>query len=431
MKLNPISWFTTQKNAPLVYGVNFELGAGGIGDRGKRMTGHMPEPTKRVPKKNLQLMYLRDDICFNGVNKLTRLTMSNDFYWKCLDEDGVEVKEDVEYMKMWSSNTNLWLKLYEMSKNTFIFGVGWLEPLKIQDGDHEMTVGVDVIDSKTMDFLRNRENSIVYDEYGKPKGYVQYVPYNYDVPKDREKNTMSGKAMFLYPDETAYFTFDNFGGSVDGVGVIEPQYDVVRRKKSLEKANTQSALRRGNPRYHAKIGNEKYRPSPNERKRVKDELMSLAPQDDIVTEWWVDIGMLEADVVADVTGLLKYYVERQASCMGIPMAFLSEGGENTNRATLVDQKKILFRTIEAYRKRISVMFSEQIVPLIMKNRSFSSTPVLTWEPMSLDDKESRSIRLQRYAKSGILTPTIDLENEIRRMEELPPISEEEHGGVDE
>ena len=203
-------------------------------------------------------MYLRDDVCYNGVNKLTKLLMSTRMYWDCDDPS------DQEYMDSWSENTNFWFKTYEALKNTFIFGVGWHEILYANDDGREVCVGVDVIDSKTMDFLRDAEHNIIYDLTGNPAGYVQKVPYNYDVPADRQVPSNTGdKAQKFEKEEIAFYTIDNFGGSIDGIGLLEPQYDIVRRKKSLEKANTQSALRRGNPRYHAKLGNEKYRAGPD------------------------------------------------------------------------------------------------------------------------------------------------------------------------
>lgn len=412
-------------NDLLVYGTKLSLSTND--KEWERHSQRLTEDTKRVDKKNLQLMYLRDDICYNGVNKLTRLVMSTDMFWDCRDEDGNIVKEDVDYMNEWAENTNFWLKSFETIKNTLIFGIGWQEILYAKDGDKKINVGVDVVDPKTMDFGRDMTGNILYDSFGKPQYYVQTVPQSYNVPRNREVENSSysyGKKQRFERDELAYYTFDNFGGSVDGIGVIEPQYDIVRRKKSLEKANIQSAMLRGNPRYHVKLGSEKYRPTPNERKRLQDQLAALKPQDDIVTEWWVDVKMLNGDVVSEVSDILKYYVERQASCMGIPLAYVSEGGEATNRATLGDQRILLFKTVETYRRRYSSTFTEQVLPSILENRVFSSIPKLVWEPLSLDDKESKSIRLQRYAKTGLITPSKEVEEVVRKDENLPPTRRE-------
>lgn len=415
-----LDMFRKNSSAPIVSGVTLELeNASNEGvSLGKKDTKRMAEPTKRVGKKDLQLIYNRDDVAFNGINKLVKLIMSSEMYWDTEDES------DREYMELWSENTGFWEKTYETFKNAFIFGIGWQEIMTADKDGEDVAVGVDVVDSKTMDFMRDTQNRIIYNEYGTPEGYVQKIPYGTEPAPGREYSggPPGEKLQKFGVDEISYFTFNHLGGSVDGIGLVEPQYDIVRRKKSIEKANTQSAIRRGNPRYHIKTGNEKYRAGPDERKRLDEELKKLKPQDDIITDWWVDINTLEADVPTEIERILRYYVARQASCMGIPMAYVSEEGEATNRSTLHDQKILLFKTIETYRKRYSLLFDKQVMPVIQRNRKFKTTPKLRWENVALDDKESRSIRLQRYAKAGLLTYDKELEKAIRRMEDLPDLS---------
>jgi len=395
---------------------------------GDKITKTPVDQMKRVKKNQLQMIYYRDDIVYNGVNQYTRLLMSSKLKWEC------DNKEDQEYMDAWSESTNLYTLIYEIVKNAFIFGTGWAELLWAKKDNKNIFVRMDTIDSKTMDFKRDTSGSIIYTPEGFPSGYVQILPYATEVDEARKVTDISiygGVVQELREDEVAYFSFEVLSGGVEGVGIVEPQYDVVRRKKSIEKGHAQSIMRRGNTRYHIKNGNEKYRPGPNERQRIKEQLESLSPQDDLVTEWWTDINVLEAQEIGGIDSILKYYVSRQASCMGLPLPYVTEEGEDTNRSTLADQKVLLFKSVDSMKKRFTKQFERQIIPYILMNREFKSTPRLIWEELSMDDKESKSLRLQRYAKAGLLTASKDVELAIRKAEgldlewEVPKVAQQE------
>jgi len=399
----------------VVYGIQLENETGDEMPPGKKVAKNPSDSMKRIKKDQLQMIYYRDDIAYNGVNQYTRLLMSSPLRWVCEDE------EDQMYMDAWTENTNMYGVVYDIVKNALIFGIGWAELLWAKKDGKNIFVRLDSIDSKTMDFMRSNSGSILYTPEGFPQGYVQLLPMSTQVDESRRSNDVAvygGVVQKLNDDEVAYFSFETLSGGVEGVGIIEPQYDTVRRKKSIEKGHAQSVLRRGNTRYHIQNGNEKYRPNPNERERVKTELESLKPQDDIVTEWWTKIDVLEAQEIGSIDAILKYYVARQASCMGLPLPYVTEEGEDTNRSTLADQKVLLFMSIDSMKKRFVKQFERQIVPYIMQNRDFKSRPVLVWDDLSMDDKESRSLRLQRYAKAGLLTPTKDIEEDIRGWEGL-------------
>ena len=413
---------------PSIYGVSYENGtpqkSGNyeVPTTGKRLTNIPTDGMKRVSRDHIQLMYFRDDIVYNGVNIWTRLLMSGKVKWKCAND------EDQAYMDMWSDNTNLYGIMYDAVKNTLIFGIGWVE-LKYAPGSSgkKILVGLDVISSKTMDFDRDSMGNIQYDKFGFPTGYIQYLPMEVEPLPGREVSVVSGntaisgsKAQAIKINELAFFTFESIGGSADGVGIVEPQYDIVREKRSISKGIANAIMIKGSQRMDITLGNDKYRPSPTERQRIKTEIESLRAEDDIIHENWCDIKVLAAsDVSSGMENLLRFYVERQASCMGLPVAFVTGSGGDTNRATLGDQKILLYKGADAWKKKFARQFEKQIVPHIMDNHPFAEPPKLIWEPMGMDDKESRSLRLQRYAKSGILTTDDGLESEVRKEESLP------------
>ena len=403
---------------------------------GKKIAFNTPSGVtlKRVPREHLEMIYFRDDITYNGINLLTRLMCSSIFKLVAVSDDEKARKEDQAYLDLWSYMTDLHGVTYETIKAIFMFGIGWQEQIwsDIKDVDgkkRKILARLDSIDCKYMDFFRDGYGNIKYNQYGFPEGYAQIVPPGHVVPEGRAITGMiylvtqlgTGRAMKLFEDEIAYFTFETLGTGGDGVGVIEPQYDLVRRKKSIEKGHAQSVMRRGNTRYHIKNGNEKYRPGPDERESIKEELKKLKPEDDIVTEWFTDIKVLEAQDAGEVNETLLYYVSQQAACMGLPVPYLTGRGEDTNRSTLADQKVLLFKTIDSLKEKYIRQFERQVIPYLKKNREFKSEIKVVWEPLSLDDKAERSLRLQRYIKAGAITPTLDVENAIRELEGLPKL----------
>jgi hypothetical protein len=334
-------------------------------------------------------------------------------------------------MDMWSDKVDLYGVMYETVKNALTFGIGWMElqyaKRTEETGDRKVLVGLDLIDSKTMDFERDTMGNIEYNEKGFPKGYIQYLPIEKEPSPGREVSVTTTspsyagpKAQEIYDDEVAYFTFESIGGSADGVGIVEPQYDLVREKRSIQKGYAQSIMRRGNPRYDITVGTDKYRPSPTERKNLKDEIENLKAEDDIVHENWAAIKTLEiSDNSQGIDEILRFYVERQASCMGLPVSLVTGSGANTNRATLSDQKILLYQGGDAWKNRFARQFERQVIPYVMKNHDFEEAPKMVWEALNMDDRESKSLRLQRFSKSGLLTPDSGVELEIRKMENLP------------
>jgi len=427
-----------QNFSEIIYGIGLEDGrseelgsaptpVNGEMPMGKKMAFQSPTITmKRVPREQLETIYFRDDVVYNGINLYVRLMMSSPFTLVTDDPD------DQEYLDMWSYTTDLHGVVYETIKNQLMFGIGWMELIwgnakEIDMPAKKILARLDTIDCKFMDFFRDGYGNIKYNKYGFPEGYAQIVPPGFVVPKNREITGMiylvtqlgTGRAMQLWEDEIAYFTFETVGAGADGVGIIEPQYDLVRRKKSIEKGHAQSVMRRGNTRYQIKNGNEKYRPGPDEREAIKRELKELKPEDDIVTEWWTDIKVLEAQDAGEINDTLLYYINQQCGCMGLPVAYVTGRGEATNRSTLGDQKVLLFKSIDAQKQKFTRQFERQILPYLKKNREFKGPIKVVWDALSIDDKSEKSLRLQRYVKSGVITPTLDVENLIRTIEGLP------------
>jgi hypothetical protein len=379
---------------------------------------------KRVKKENLKLCYLRDDVCYNGVNLKAKLIVPTNYKFICLDSKGNRVTEDEDYLTTYGEKIHLQEVLTEAVSDALKGGLGWIEQLRDTNGT---LVSQRAVDMESMDYLRDMNDEIIYDDTGlEPLAYVQYVSELIDIPKDRDPSLVYGistnrKCMLIWKDEIFPLSLNR-----DEIGIIEPQYDIIRQKISNMKMAEKMLRKRANPRYHIQVGNQDYRPGPNERAKIKKEFQTLGADEDIVSDWYVNVTELGTSVNTTSLEREDRYIQRQCTCMGIPPAYVTGtalGEGQGYRALTNDLRVILFKTIEPMRSRVSDIYLQNTIPHL--NHKFKSVKqYIEWENLALDDLESQSIRLQRYSKCGVIMPDDGVEKHIRELERLPPIDEE-------
>lgn len=417
-------------DSPNVYGVKLgrkeELNA-------KTDIKTLLDSAARVKKSNLKMCYLRDDVCYNGVNVKSNLLVPENFRFICRDKEGKRVEEDEQFLEMWKNRIDLPTKLRETVVDAFIGGIGWMENLYPQSeaSDDVAIETLSLVDQRVpnmeyIDFLRDLEGNIIWDSNNlEPLAYVQYLSDFADIPKGRDPSqefgvTPKDRCMILFKHEIFPITFNK-----SMVGIIEPQYNLIRQKISTMKMAEKTQRNRANPKYHVKVGNLDYRPGPNERGKIKKEISELGADDDIVTDWYVDIKELGMNVNDTALNREEKYVERQCTTMGVPMSYVTGTASGENKSIANDLKIILFKTLIPMREDLARQYLNNTLPYLMTKHKFKSvSQTIEWEPLAFDDLDSKSIRIQRYAKAGLLLPDDALEKHIREQENLPPIEED-------
>jgi len=388
----------------------------------KSVLGDLLTSEKPIGKDQYTLAYRRDDVIHNGINTKSQLIITPEINFKCYDDKGERVPEDELFLKSYSETIDLQNILLETTKDALKYGIGWIENLYPDSINREHIVSQRSVAGEPLDFLRDFNNNIVYeDDNITPKSYVQYVSDMADVPTSRDPDSLYGvapqqKAMVVFREEMIPIKLNR-----DMISVIEPQYDILRQKISTMRTNDVARRNRAVPRYHISVGDENYRPGPDERKKIKDEIKQTKPNDDIVTDGFVKINELGKNINDEGLEREEMYVLRQCTAMGIPYAYITSSGDKTNKSIVSDQKMLLFQSISTLRKLISKQYMNATIPLL--NHKFKSTRQhMIFDELSLDSMESKSLRLQRYAKSELITPDNDLEKFIRENEGLPQMN---------
>ena len=106
------------------------------------------------------------------------------------------------------------------------------------------------------------------------------------------------------------------------------------------------------------------------------------------------------------------------------MSFATGGGQDTNRATLSRQEYIMKISLKDTARRIAVTWEQEVFRIICEQEGLDTYPRMVWNEIALEELDSKSARLQGYAKTGLLTPTPNTEAFVRKSEDLPPMEKD-------
>ena len=414
--------FKTKSNEPIVYTTTLESKDTVTS---KSPIGKLIESPKRVKKSDLKLCYLRDDVCYNGINIKSELTITPKISFRCYDGENNRVASDEAFLEFWRDKINLRDVLVEVVKNANIGGVGWIENLRSIE-DKTTLVDQRSIDMTKIDYLRDVDKNIVFKKDGiTPLSAVQVVDYTTEVPRNRDPSIVyknmnmtfyvpaGGKYLLLFDEEIFPIVLND-----DEIGIIEPQYDIIRQKISTMRMAERTQRKRANVRYLIRLGNQDYMPGPTEREKIRTEFSNLNADEDIVVDWFVDVEEMGKNINDTSIQREDTYVIRQCTCMGVPSTYVTGVSQGENESIVADLKSILFTSIESMQKKIGEQYLRNTIPLL--NHDFTSVrQEIEWGHLTLESMESKSLRIQRYTKAGVIEPDDILEAHVRETEFLP------------
>jgi len=341
---------------------------------------HTPVGT-RVDPNELESCYVYDPITFNSINKATQMIMSADYGLQCKDEiirsyfieffnKIGKVGEDITFDEL----------IQGIYQDQMIYGNAYVET--VLNKQKNLVVDLVLIDPKTIDYAKDTHGSILLDNYGKPKGYVQMYPYETPTegkgdpaPKEVDLGT---NHIFLIPERIVHFKLYTHGNRFYGLGLIEPAYKAILRKQNIEEAQTNSIYARGTYPILDYIGDENHFPTPAQIQNATDKLKMLQHNRYMALPYWHNVKPLEVKQSDIVENTLNYLREAQCSASGIPMAFATGSGEATNRATLNNQQQLLEYTLKDIVKRTTSIIDKYIFKRICDYKKFKEVPKLVW-----------------------------------------------------
>lgn len=375
----------------------------------------------RQKKKDLMQMFVSNPICFNTVNKYVQLTMSADFNFTGADED---VKFfDNFYDNIGNSGTGMdkYDLFAETFRHQFITGDAYQENIFNKRGSK--IVDLDIVNPISIDFVRNQKGMILLDDNQNIVGYTQTVPSSQDVPLVQKFNfptdsRVDNNQLFIPKERITHFKLYKVGDGFDGLGIIEPIYNSSLRKLNSEKGFAEAASRLGSPIITAQIGDSLHEPTPQQVQNSLTEISKVNQKSAFAYPYTTKISLLEPRKPEKLKEYLDYFSQSEITGMGMPAAFATGKGEETNRATLSRQEYLLKLSMKEIIKRTIKVIEEKQIKVIA--RQYGVNPVkIKWGEIALEEVDAKSTRLAQYADKGLLTPDMKLENYIRDLEGLP------------
>lgn len=386
---------------------------------------------RRVPKLELESVYLADPVVRNSIDTITRLIMSTSYKFafpKSKSAGGVSYKdwyegffEDIgergsEYT--WNAI------LHKIFQYQFIYGDCWIEKIHRGADLSQPIVDIDFLDPKFMDYARDSRQRVATDANGQPLGYVQTVPQGYTVEQIDPIPvgvvlSNQGNSVFLSPERIVHYGLDSVGAGFYPLGLIEPAYKVIRYKLAYIEVLLESSIKLGQPILIAESGDTTHDPNPNQLKYYREILDNVKNRTTIALPWYVKVSMLESKSLTNGLEILRYLDDLTVTSMGLPKAFAMQLGGDINRATLGRQEYVFKEKLLGYIKNTVDITHHKLFADIAESNGLDEYPTIIWNALSLDELDTKATRLAQYISSGILQPTPELAQHIRDVEDLP------------
>jgi len=373
---------------------DFEIGAG------RRVASDISEKLARKDFESLELCYLREPIMFAGIN----------IYTRCISETRPTITSDdrrtQEAIDEILSETSWTETFYDFApRHLGIYGNCFIE--KILNKQKTRIVDFCVIDPKTMDFLRDNLNEVIFDDYGRPRGWVQEIV---------------GKPKVEFTRETMiHLTINQVNRGTMGIGFIEPVYDDITLKENIEQAKAQAAFRKGFPLPMITFGTDQYPPNAKMKERADRLGMELA---DEKTTWvslphYFKVDAFQADDRRGrdaITQELLYSTNLQAAVLGIPTALLLMTGEHEQRATLEPLIEFFEYNLKGIQQSLRI---EEIMNDVLRKNRLPGRCKVKWKELSEKSAKEAVMRIMRLGKVGLLdTADAKIRDQVKRLVSL-------------
>ncbi|HUU87590.1 MAG TPA: phage portal protein [Candidatus Glassbacteria bacterium] len=359
---------------------------------------------ERVAMIDLETAYYVDPIVFNGVNLYTRTF--NTAKYK-LTPNSIEMEAFNRY--------KIKPLIPEIVTHMCVYGKSFVEILE----EGETITGFAILDPKRVDYAKNGDELIVYNEEGLPVGYSitfsksQNVPVQTNLDKNIE---LPENSIFVPRDKLLYFPLFKIGSGLYPVGIVEPIYKTTEIKLNVEEGFGQSTYRLGYPLLKFKLGDDRHEPTPQQIQDYMAEFGNLNEESMIGLPHYAEVEVLESKKTEQLQNNLNYFISEQIAGIGAPASLVTGSGEKTNRSVLIVQSQMFERNLKLIQDRISYVFESQIFPRIVKG---GKVPAFDWNDVSIQDINDKAERLSKYVEKGLIIPDEEIETLIRETEDLP------------
>ena len=269
----------------------------------------------RVSKAALETSYIKEPTTFNLVNVMTQLLMSPDHY---LDGDKSEIDYMTEVIERigFNGGTNTWEQVLTLIfKHQIMFGNAYVELITAKGGGDNLEIlDFDIVDPKMMDYAKDGNGNIVFDEFGRSVGYLQTIPEGsssvdlepYQKAKVPDEVAIESNQIFIPKEKIVHFKLHALGDNFYPLGFIEPAFNSINYKLKLESALANAIWRDGFPTLIGKYGDANHVPTKNQIQDLLNNMQNMTSKHTLAVPYYVDLHYLESKSVVQLREHLVY-----------------------------------------------------------------------------------------------------------------------------
>ena len=352
----------------------------------------IPKQNRIIPREKLQELYIRDSLLSGWITTRKDLMLGSGYRFS---------GENGEKLSNWLKNINFDNLLSLCARDADIYGEFYLEKVMSAKVPGRV-VGLLWIDAKTIDYKKDSEGKIIYDEYQNPIGYEQ------------KTNTFGDKAKFK-PEEIIHYIQNPLRNKFIGTGIIEPVYTIGKAKVEIIKALAHNIYRHAFPINVIQHGTPEHPPIGQEYKSVDTALTNIDSKSELNVPYWIKIYQLEPKSIQNVQEVLKFFNTEELVGLGLSREWIY--GENANKSTLNQKTRTIKTGLIRKQKMFSTVFYNQLFKDIAKQEGWLDVPEMLWNPIDIEDINAKAKRINEYIKNGVISPE-EIKESVNRIEEL-------------
>lgn len=382
-----------------------------IGETGEPKTEKSTPQENRVSKDELEKVYMVDPVVFNSINKIVQTIMSAPHAIKYKDKKTKAYYEMLIASLGVSGSDITWEELLtQIYLNQCIFGKSFVE--NIFDKSGKRVVDWDILDVKKMDYAKDGSGNIILDEHQRPVGYTQTLPGNLTIPKnilDRsiaskpDKVNLPGNSIYIESKRIAQMKLYAIGDGFYPLGLIEPIYHSSLRKLNMEHALANAVFRHGFPIVHASLGDLNHEPTPQQINSMILKLKDINFKQEVATPYYYKLDILESKNVEKMQNHLEYFKQNEIAGLGIPEAYATGLGLDTNKAVLTAQTALYELTLKDIIQRTCAAIRRYMFAPVSRSAGLPEIPTIEWDVAGISDIDSKSLRFMTYLEKGMFT----------------------------
>jgi hypothetical protein len=370
-------------------------------------TSAIDERTKLKRKiREFMKLYENDSLTFALVNFIVqRIVPTYNFVG---DDKAVKKLND------WADRVYFKRVLEDLVLDMVLGGTAWTEPV----WDSVEINKFKILNPDKMDFIRDSNNDVMYDDENKPTGYIQdkngTLRYWY---ADRiEEN---GKPIFNAPagtdlrDKIKYFKLRSYGDSELGISLIQPNYRSAIIRSNIEDMIGESAFRGGG--IVAYIDGEL---PPDVKKNLKIDLQNITSKNIFLLSKKIQLSVVPIPELTSRELLVYSFADMQCGGMGVPIEMILAGHRTSNTA-IPDKTSDLEIRVASYQERLAEQVNILIIDTLLEKWHLANKGKIVFPPASPANQLNRSRVISSLARRNLMTYDPEMEMYIRKELKLP------------